>query len=69
MEPRVDPPNKVAGLARWVDLFLDRYLAGETMKIDRRKAAPWELAQNAGDTISMGAADTTGHVDSYIQSQ
>ena len=46
----------------------DRYLAGETMKIDRRKAAPWPLAPNAGDTIWMGAADTSGLVVSYIQS-
>ena len=46
----------------------ERYLAGETMKIDRRKAAPWPLASNAGDTIWMGAADTSGLVVSYIQS-
>ncbi|MGA7229668.1 MAG: gamma-glutamyltransferase [Xanthobacteraceae bacterium] len=46
----------------------DRYLAGEAMKIDRRKAAPWPLTPNAGDTIWMGAADTSGLVVSYIQS-
>jgi gamma-glutamyltranspeptidase/glutathione hydrolase len=46
----------------------ERYLAGEAMKIDRRKAAPWPLAPNAGDTIWMGAADTSGLVVSYIQS-
>jgi len=46
----------------------DRYLAGEAMKIDRRKAAPWPLAAGAGDTIWMGAADTSGLVVSYIQS-
>jgi oxamate amidohydrolase len=46
----------------------DRYLAGEAMKIDRRKAASWPLAANAGDTIWMGAADTAGLVVSYIQS-
>jgi len=46
----------------------ERYLAGEAMKIDRRKAAPWPLASNAGDTIWMGAADTSGLVVSYIQS-
>ena len=38
------------------------------MKIDRRKAAPWPLASGAGDTVWMGAADTTGLVVSYIQS-
>ena len=46
----------------------ERYLAGEAMKIDRRKAAAWPLAPNAGDTIWMGAADTSGLVVSYIQS-
>jgi gamma-glutamyltranspeptidase/glutathione hydrolase len=46
----------------------DRYLAGESMKIDRHKAAAWPLAPNAGDTIWMGAADTSGLVVSYIQS-
>lgn len=46
----------------------DRYLAGEAMKIDRQKAAPWPLAPNVGDTIWMAAADTSGLVVSYIQS-
>jgi len=46
----------------------ERYLAGEAMKIDRRKAAAWPLAPNAGDTIWMGTADTSGLVVSYIQS-
>jgi gamma-glutamyltranspeptidase/glutathione hydrolase len=46
----------------------ERYLAGEAMKIDRRKAAAWPLSPNAGDTIWMGAADTSGLVVSYIQS-
>jgi gamma-glutamyltranspeptidase len=46
----------------------DRFIAGEAMKIDRRKAARWPLAANAGDTIWMGAADTSGVVVSYIQS-
>jgi gamma-glutamyltranspeptidase/glutathione hydrolase len=46
----------------------ERYLAGEAMKIDRRKAAAWPLAPNAGDTIWTGAADTSGLVVSYIQS-
>jgi oxamate amidohydrolase len=46
----------------------ERYLAGEAVKIDRQKAAPWPLAPNAGDTVWMGAADTSGLVVSYIQS-
>jgi gamma-glutamyltranspeptidase/glutathione hydrolase len=45
-----------------------RYLDGEAMKIDRRKAAPWPLSPNGGDTIWMGAADTSGLAVSYIQS-
>ena len=53
---------------------LDRYLeprsiAGEAMKIDRRKAARWPfVASRRGDTVWMGAADTSGLVVSYIQS-
>src|SRR5271157_2303711 len=46
----------------------ERYLAGEAMKIDRQKATAWPLAPNAGDTVWMGAADTSGLVVSYIQS-
>ncbi|MFZ0424251.1 MAG: gamma-glutamyltransferase [Xanthobacteraceae bacterium] len=46
----------------------DRFIAGEAMKIDRRKAARWPVAAGAGDTIWMGAADTSGLVVSYIQS-
>jgi gamma-glutamyltranspeptidase len=60
-----DPNYLSHSLQRVLD---ERYLAGETMKIDRRKAAVWPLAPNAGDTIWMGAADTTGLVVSYIQS-
>ena len=56
-------------LAHALDRYLDaRFLAGEAMKIDRRKAARWPLASGDGDTIWMGAADTSGLVVSYIQS-
>jgi gamma-glutamyltranspeptidase/glutathione hydrolase len=56
-------------LAHALDRVLeDRYLAGEAMKIDRKKAARWPLAAGAGDTIWMGAADSGGLVVSYIQS-
>jgi gamma-glutamyltranspeptidase len=56
-------------LAHPLDRYLDqRFLAGEAMKIDRRKAAPWPLSSGAGDTIWMGAADASGLVVSYIQS-
>jgi gamma-glutamyltranspeptidase/glutathione hydrolase len=44
------------------------FIAGEAMKIDRRKAARWPLGPGEGDTVWMGAADTSGLVVSYIQS-
>jgi gamma-glutamyltranspeptidase/glutathione hydrolase len=56
-------------LAHALDRCLEpRFIAGEAMKIDRRKAARWPLPSGDGDTIWMGAADTSGHVVSYIQS-
>ena len=56
-------------LAHALDRYLDaRFLAGEAMKIDRRKAARWPLGSGEGDTVWMGAADTSGLVVSYIQS-
>jgi gamma-glutamyltranspeptidase/glutathione hydrolase len=56
-------------LAHALDRCLEeRFVAGEAMKIDRRKAARWPLAANAGDTVWMGAADSSGLVVSYIQS-
>jgi oxamate amidohydrolase len=56
-------------LAHALDRCLEpRFIAGEAMKIDRRKAAPWPLSSGDADTIWMGAADATGLVVSYIQS-
>ncbi len=56
-------------LAHPLDRCLEpRFIAGEAMKIDRRKAARSPFAAGAGDTIWMGAADTSGLVVSYIQS-
>ena len=56
-------------LAHALDRCLEpRFIAGEAMKIDRRKAARWPLGAGEGDTVWMGAADTTGLVVSYIQS-
>jgi gamma-glutamyltranspeptidase/glutathione hydrolase len=56
-------------LAHSLDRVLeDRFIAGEAMKIDRKKAARWPLAASASDTIWMGSADTGGIVVSYIQS-
>jgi oxamate amidohydrolase len=62
----VTDPNYLAhSLDRVLD---DRFIAGEAMKIDRKKAARWPLTAGAGDTIWMGAADVSGLVVSYIQS-
>ncbi len=60
-----DPDHLTHALDRYLD---PRFLAGEAMKIDRRKAARWPLASGEGDTIWMGATDTSGLVVSYIQS-
>jgi oxamate amidohydrolase len=60
-----DPDHLTHPLDRYLDA---RFLAGEAMKIDRRKAARWPLASGEGDTVWMGAADTSGLVVSYIQS-
>jgi gamma-glutamyltranspeptidase/glutathione hydrolase len=49
--------------------FLDaKFLDGEVKKIDRRKAAPWPPKAGEGDTIWMGAVDSSGLAVSYIQS-
>jgi oxamate amidohydrolase len=62
----VTDPNRLSHpLERYLD---ERFLAGEAMKIDRRKAAPWRLRSGESDTIWMGAADASGLVVSYIQS-
>jgi oxamate amidohydrolase len=56
-------------LAHPLDRYLEpRFIAGEAMKIDRRKASRWPLSSGEGDTIWMGAADASGLVVSYIQS-
>jgi len=60
-----DPNHLPYALTRVLD---DRFIAGEAMKIDRRKAAPWPPGSGGGDTIWMGAADSSGVVVSYIQS-
>src|SRR5581483_1084115 len=56
-------------LAHALERYLDpRFLSGEVMKIDRHNATRWPLASGDGDTVWMGAADTSGIVVSYIQS-
>ena len=60
-----DPRYLPYALTRAIE---DRFIAGEAMKIDRRKASPWPVSAGGGDTIWMGAADKSGLVVSYIQS-
>ena len=59
-----DPSHLSHPLERYLD---ERFISGEAMKIDRRKAAPWRSRAD-GDTVWMGAADADGFVVSYIQS-
>jgi len=44
------------------------FLDAEAAKIDRKKAAKWPQPYGEGDTIWMGAADSSGLAVSYIQS-
>jgi gamma-glutamyltranspeptidase/glutathione hydrolase len=53
-----DPHHLAHRLERCLE---PRFIAGEVMKIDRRKAARWPFASGEGDTIWMGAADTAAH--------
>jgi gamma-glutamyltranspeptidase/glutathione hydrolase len=60
-----DPDRVTADL----DSFLSpAFLDVEAAKIDRKKAATWPAPDGEGDTIWMGAADSSGLVVSYIQS-
>jgi gamma-glutamyltranspeptidase/glutathione hydrolase len=60
-----DPAQLPHPPARYLEkAFLD----AEADKIDRRKAARWPARKGDGDTIWMGAADSSGLVVSYIQS-
>ncbi len=62
----VTDPDRVDGpLSR----FLEKdFLDSDAAKIDARKAAPWPAPDRKGDTIWMGASDSSGLVVSYIQS-
>src|SRR5664279_4065044 len=44
------------------------FLDAEAAKIDAKKAARWPAPNGEGDTVWMGAADSSGLVVSYIQS-
>jgi gamma-glutamyltranspeptidase/glutathione hydrolase len=60
-----DPQRLPAPPERYLDKSI---LGAEAGKIDRRKAAKWPAPFGEGDTIWMGAADSSGLVVSYIQS-
>jgi gamma-glutamyltranspeptidase len=61
-----DPKHLVHPLARYLE---PTSIADEASTIDRRKAATWPLIPSGkGDTVWMGAADTSGLVVSYLQS-
>jgi oxamate amidohydrolase len=58
-----------SSLSRPLGRFLEsRFIAAKAMKIDRHKAARGPLISGDGDTVWMGAADTSGLVVSYLQS-
>ena len=60
-----DPERLPHPVAQYLDkAFLDV----EALKIDRRKSAKWPMPHGEGDTIWMGAADSSGLVVSFIQS-
>ena len=62
----VTDPERLSGPpARYLE---KSFLDGDAGKIDRSKAAPWPAPPGDGDTIWMGAADSSGLVVSYIQS-
>ena len=48
--------------------FTPPFLDAEAGKIDARRAARWPAPEAQGDTVWMGAADSSGLVVSYIQS-
>ncbi len=62
----VTDPDRIDGnLSRFLT---PQFLDGEAAGIDPKKAARWPQAYGEGDTIWMGAADSSGLVVSYIQS-
>jgi gamma-glutamyltranspeptidase/glutathione hydrolase len=60
-----DPAHLPHLAARYLE---KSFLDAEAAKIDRRKAARWPAQRGEGDTIWMGAADSSGLVVSFIQS-
>ena len=60
-----DPDRITVDLGRFLQ---PDFLDAETEQVDRKKAARWPMPYGEGDTIWMGAADSSGLVVSYIQS-
>ena len=60
-----DPAELPHPPARYLE---SSFLDAEAEKIDMRKAGPWPAPRQKGDTIWMGAADSSGLVVSNIQS-
>lgn len=60
-----DPAHMTADISRYLT---EAWFAKEAAKIDRKKAAPFPLPDEDGDTIWMGAIDGSGLAVSYIQS-
>ncbi|TMJ03255.1 MAG: gamma-glutamyltransferase [Alphaproteobacteria bacterium] len=60
-----DPDRLPHPAARYLE---KSFLDAEAARIDRRKAARWPAPKGEGDTIWMGAADSSGLVVSFIQS-
>ncbi|HVY00915.1 MAG TPA: gamma-glutamyltransferase [Pseudorhodoplanes sp.] len=60
-----DPGKITADLARFLS---PQFLDAEALRLDRKKATRWPSVFGEGDTVWMGAADSTGLAVSYIQS-
>ena len=60
-----DPDRITADLNQYL---APKFLDAEADKIDRKTAAKWPQPYGEGDTVWMGAADSSGLVVSYIQS-
>jgi gamma-glutamyltranspeptidase len=62
----VTDPDRIDG--NLTHFLAPEFLDAEAGKIDARKAARWPAPEAQGDTVWMGAADSSGLVVSYIQS-
>jgi oxamate amidohydrolase len=50
------------------DFLTPAFLDEQAVRIDKKRAATWPLAPDSGDTIWMGAIDSSGLAVSFIQS-